>query len=506
MRNIILSAAMACLLAAATPSFADQRNNVLVVGMGSEPFTLDPATGVSGLDYPILYTMFDRLVSFDPATMLPKAGLATKWEFVGDNNLALELTLRDGVMFQDGTKMDADAVAFSLKHLKESNRIHDLDPVTAIDVVAANKVRLVLAKPYSVLPAVLADRSGMVVSPTAVQKEGSDFPRHPVGAGPFMLKQWNAGTTIELQRFPDYWDKDRIKLSGVTFRTILNPTSLVSALLAGQIDYAFSVDPKNWPVLSANPRLRVALEPSTAWYELQMHTGFAPTDNQKVRQAIAMSVDRSVLADAILGPGMSGGSALMPVPPSWFAYSKSLENSVKYDPARAKQLLAEAGFPNGLTIKVCATSSLTGFGSDITDIESEEMKPAGIKLDVTVMTGSACLQAFNGTNRFNGWQGAFSGRPDPYLTYQQYIGSTGQYNRGSVNYPGVDVLLDKILAATTREQQKPYYDELNRLWIEDVPVVLLFYPRQYSVYGKNVAGEQPNLQGKPDVTSLYFKP
>jgi ABC-type transport system substrate-binding protein len=216
-----------------------------------------------------------------------------------------------------------------------------------------------------------------------------------------------------------------------------------------------------------------------------------------------MSVDRSVLADAVLGPGMSGGNALMPVPPSWFAYTKALENSVPYDPARAKQLLAEAGFPNGVTIKICATP-LVGYGTDITDIESEQMKPAGITLDVTVMTGSACLQSFNTTSKFNAWQGAFSGRPDPFLTYQQNFGSTGQYNRGSIKFPGVDEALDKILAATSREEQKPYYDELNRLWIEDVPLMLLFYRPQYAVYAKTLAGEQPNLQGKPNLTSLYF--
>jgi ABC-type transport system substrate-binding protein len=193
----------------------------------------------------------------------------------------------------------------------------------------------------------------------------------------------------------------------------------------------------------------------------------------------------------------------MPIPPSWFAYSKQYENAVKYDPARAKQLLAEAGFPDGITIKICATP-LVGYGTDMTDIEREQMKPAGITLDVTVMPGSACLQTFNSTARFHAWQGAFSGRPDPFLTYQQNFGSSGQYNRGSINFPGVDATLDKILSAYTREEQKPYYDELNRLWIEDVPLVLLFYRPQYSVYARNVAGEQPNLQGKPNLTSLYF--
>ncbi len=495
----------ALLLSVVPQANADSRNNILVVGMGSEPFTLDPATGLSGFDYPNLYSLYDRLIDFDPATMELLPGLATKWEFIGDDKLTLELTIRPNVKFQDGTPMDAEAVKSSLLHFKTANRIHDLDEVSAVDVVGADKVRLKLTKPYSVMPAVLSDRAGMVVSPTAVQKYGTDFQRHPVGAGPFMLKQWTSGTSLELVRFPDYWNKARIKLAGITYRTILNPTSLVSALLSGQVDHGFNIDPKNWPILSANPRLRVAVEPSTAYYEIALHKAMPPTDNKLVRQALSMAVDRGVLADAILGPGMSGGNALMPIPPSWFAYSKSLENSVRYDPAQAKKLLAQAGYPDGITIKICATP-LVGYGTDITDIEREQMKPAGITLDVSVMPGSACLQTFNGTTQFHAWQGAFSGRPDPFLTYQQNFGTSGQYNRGGSNFPGVDALLDKIVATYTREAQKPLYEELNRLWIDNAPFVLLFYRPQYAVYSRSLAGELPNLQGKPNLTSLFFKP
>jgi peptide/nickel transport system substrate-binding protein len=498
------SALVWVLLAAGVPSArADERNNVLVVGMTSEPFTLDPATGFSGFDYPNLYPIYDRLVRFDPKTLELLPGLATAWEFTGPDKLTLELTLRHGVQFQDNTLMDAEAVKASLLHFKSAGRIHDLDPVTAVDVLAPDRLALRLKEPYSVLPTVLSDRAGMVVSPTAVVRWGGDFSRHPVGAGPFMLKKWSSGSSIELARFPDYWDKDRPQLAGIQFRIILNPTSLISALLSGQVDHGFGVDPKDLVRLEASPRLRVSKEPSVSFYELALNDSLAPVNNKLVRQAINMSVDRSALSDAILGPGRGGGSALMLVPPSSFAYSAELEESVPYDPTRAKALLAEAGFPDGITLKVCATP-LVGYGTDITDIEREQMRPAGITLDVTVMTGSACFQSFILRNGSPAWQGAFSGRPDPFLTYEQNMGSSGQYNVGRVAYPGVDTLLKQILSTYTKSEQKPLFTALNKAWIENAPSVLLFYRPNYAVYGRNVTGEQPNLLGKVDLTTLRF--
>lgn len=483
---------------------ADARNNVLTVGMGDEPSTLDPATGVAGTDYPYLYSLYDRLIDFEPQTLALRPGLATEWRFAGDDRRTLVLTLREGVRFQDGTPLDSEAVKASLTRFRDMKRIHDLDVLTSVEVIDPTHVALHMGREYSVLPAVLSDRAGMIVSPAAVARYGADFARHPVGAGPFAFKSWTAGSTVELAAHPGYWDKGRIRLAGIQYRIILNPTSLVSALLSGQVDHAFRLDPKDAPALRANPGLRFAVEQSTAYNMISLNTGMAPVDNKLVRQALNMSIDRGAIAEAILGPGMSGGNALMPVPPSSWAYSKELETSVRYDPARARELLAQAGYPDGITLKVCATPQ-SGYGTDITDIEREQMRPAGVTLDVTVMTGSACLQTFSSRRIFPAWQGSFSGRPDPYLTYSQNFGSAGQYNLGHTSFPGVDALLERVLSSYSQAEQKPIYDELNRIWIDSAPFILLYYRPTYAAYSRMLAGEQPNLQGKTNLTSLYYQ-
>lgn len=509
MKRLIGSVAASLLLSAsifgiAAPALAGPSDNILPIGISTEPVTLDPATGFTGFDYPILYSIYDRLIDFDPKTLEPRPGLATEWKFTGDDNLTFEITLREGVTFHDGTPLDAEAVKKSLTHFKDAGKIQDLDPVTSIEVLAPNKLSLKLSRPYSVLPAVLSDRAGMIVSPAALEKYGEDFPRNPVGTGPFKMSQWTPGASIDLERFKNYWNPDRIRLDGMSYRFITNPTSLVAALLSGQVDYAFNVDPRNIAPLQANTRLRVANDPTLWVYLLMYNPGMKPLDDPRVRQAVSMSVDRQALSDAVLGKGVGEGATAMLVPPSNWAYSPDLAKTVKYDPARAKELLTEAGYPNGITLKICGTA-LLGYGSDIMAIEQEQMRPAGITLEPTILAGSACQQAWSGKEEYHIRQGGWSGRPDPFMTYQQIFGERGQYNRAKVAYPGVDDLLNKVLATYTREEQKALYDALNKQWLESLPWAPIFAGSNLTVYGNGLEGEEPNAQGKANPVTLYYK-
>ena len=478
--------------------------NVVNLGVLSEPYTLDPAVGTSGFDYPMLYSIFDRLIDFDPKTLDPRPGLAIAWKFTGADKRTFELQLRRGVKFHDGTPFDAEAVKFNLLRLQESKVLNDLEDVERIDIVDPFTITLRLKHENSSMPILLADRAGMMASPTAIQKLGKDFARNPVGTGAFMFKNWISGQALILEKNPEYWNAKAVRLSGLQFRFIPNATSLASAILSGQLDFAYQIDPKNLGVIRDNPRLRVSKEASTRYYQISWNTSFAPLDNVKVRQAINMSLDRQVLADAILGPGNSGGVALMPLPPESWAYTKKLEGSVKYDPARAKKLLAEAGFPNGVTLKLCATNSVLGYGSDITDIEREQLRPAGITLEVELRQGSACNKAFNVDKNVMSYQVGFSGRPDPFLTFEGNFASTGLFNAGKTKFPGVDEVLAKLAKTYDKKAQKPLYDELNRLWIQQVPKLSLFYAPNYSIYTKDLAGEQPNLMGKINPVTWYF--
>jgi peptide/nickel transport system permease protein/peptide/nickel transport system substrate-binding protein len=496
----VLATCSAC----ASAAFADAKNNTLTIGVAAEPFTLDPANGLSGNDYPYLYAIFDRILTYDPTTLEPRPGLAESWEFTGENNQTFRFKLRPNLKFQDGTTLDAEAVKESLTHFKQTGRIHDLDVVTSINVTDPLTIELKLNKPFSPLTAVLADRAGMVSSPTAIKQYGKDYDRHPVGAGPFSVKDWRPGSYLQLTAFPDYWNKQRIKLAGMTFRIIPNGTSLIAAALTGQVDYAYNLESKSAASLLASSNIRVAVEPSLQFNMINVNAGYPPMDNALVRRAVAMSIDRDALASVSLGPVKGHGSTTLPVPPSSFASDPQYAHYYKYDPEEAKKLLTQGGFANGVTLKICANPNLPGFGTDMTDVEREQMRPVGINLDVTVLTGSGCLQAFDIRHDFPIWQGGFSGRPHPYMTYQAYFGTNGAYNKEHTKFPGVDELLDRIASTYTTEDQKKLFAELDKLWVEQMPIIPLFFRPNLSVYSKAVEGEIPNAQGKPDPTSLHF--
>ena len=500
--------ALSAFLASATlhPVRAGQADNVLVVGSTVDPQTLDPAVGLLGTDIPYLYPLYDRLIDFEPATLEPRPGLATSWKW-SDDRKVLELRLREGVTFQDGTPMDAEAVRTSLQYFKDARRNLDLDTVTSIEVRGPYTLALHLDRPNSTLIGLLAERAGMVISPAAIAKWGvKEVGQHPVGAGPFMLKSLEPGKAVQLVRYPGYWKGDEPRLAGIEFRIIRNATSLVTALQSGQLDYVAALDPVNLPVLQRNARLRVAVEPSIAFGIINMRTGQKPLDDKRVRRAVALSIDRQVLANAAFGGGVKGGPAVMPAPPQYWPASKALENALTYQPDEAKRLLAEAGYPDGIDFEVCVVGTL---GSPLptaklADIMREEMRPAGIRLKTTqVASNPACNDLFQ-QGKSSTFTATWSGRPDPALTYAQVLGSHTAFNIDGTKFDDADDVIARLISAPDRDAQKKEFDRLNHIWVENIPMIPLYYYVNVVAYNARLSGEQPNLLGRPYVSVLRF--
>ena len=149
--------------------YAGPADNSLVVGALTDPQTLDPASGTLGTDIPFLYPLYDRLIDFEPKTLDLRPGLATSWSW-SDDRRALQLKLRPGVKFHDGTVLDAAAVKTNIEYFKSLRKNFDIDGVTSVEVVDPLTVVLRLDKPNSTLPGLLAERAGMMLSPAGLKK------------------------------------------------------------------------------------------------------------------------------------------------------------------------------------------------------------------------------------------------------------------------------------------------------------------------------------------------
>ncbi len=321
-----------------------------------------------------------------------------------------------------------------------------------------------------------------------------------------MLKELAAGKSVIYEKFPDYWNKGESKLDAIEFRVIRNATSLVSALQSGQLDYAANIDPINMPVLQRNSNLRVVVEPTIAFGIINLNSSTPPLNDVRVRRAIALAIDRQALANAAFGAAVKAVPANLPAPPNYWPSTPALERHFTYRPEEAKKLLAEAGYPDGITFSLCAPASAgTPLPAPkLVDIMREQMKPAGIKVESQqVASNAACVDLFN-KKSLPTFMATWSGRPDPAITYAQVLGTKTAYNVGQTQFGDAEDVIAQLYATSDRAEQKKLIDKLNQLWVDYVPMITLYYYVNVVAYNAKLSGEQPNLLGRPYVRTLSF--
>ena len=257
--------------------------------------------------------------------------------------------MQEGVTFHDGTPFNADVVKWNIeKRLDpavQSPQRNLLAPIIAsIEALDPQHVAFNLTQPSPGIFSLLGDRPGFMVSPTAWQKLGKDFGGQPVGTGAFKFKEWVRGSQVTLEKNPNYWEKGLPYLDRIVVRDLAGSVVGLQRLLTGEIDYVGELTPSD--VVPLERRTDIVLAPIKVgrWYFLQWHVNAAPFDNAKLRLAFAHAIDRRRINEITMrGKGtVSNG----PTPEGLWWYDPSIK-SFDYDPAKAKALLAEAGYPNG---------------------------------------------------------------------------------------------------------------------------------------------------------------
>lgn len=411
------------------------------------------------------------------------------------------MQIREGVTFQDGTPLDAEAVRASLQYYKDAGVRTDLDPVVDIVVEDPMTVVLQLDQPYAILPSLLADRAGMIISPAAIAADPEAIADNPVGTGPFQLTSWTKDVEFEFAANQNYW-KGAPPIGGLQIRLFEEEGSMVSALTTGQLDYAYPVGSRQLPVLDA-AGMKAGWTDTLQFRFLRLNQMTPPLDNKLVRQAINIGIDREAIALALLGDSNPTVPAHLPFPPGYWAYGDGTYE-YPYDPEQAKALLAEAGFPDGVTVDVCPSSSTPDALSEIQILE-EQLRASNITLNVVQVPGTGCLDQF--------YEGEWplmltghTGRADPWFTYSEAWASWGanNMNNGEPIHPRIDEALLEIAGSSDIADQTALYEEIHELWLEEAPMVGLYYRPRITAMAANVDGELIDLQGKIYLANLYF--
>lgn len=496
-------------LSACAPSgeSTEDKPTVLRVALSDQPAQAMPHLGSSGSDYTTLYPVFDRLIHFDAESgeLLPDAGLATEWGFTDDTNQRFELTIREGVTFHDGEELDAEAVAKNLDFYLHARDIvataaADLGMVTEVNVLDGNKVELVLSRPFSALPAILADRAGMMVSPASLDAYADDPDILPAGAGQYRWVSWEKGQNWTMERFDDYWNGEP-SFEAIEFQMIADASAKYNAFRTGQVDYILDVDPIEAEAMGSEPTVRVEQEPTQFVAAFQLAATQAQFSDERVRQAVNITIDRAAVVRALfptLGDGVNGLPTMLPVPAQqWAAVGPGAE--VVHDVDRAKELMEEAGFADGLDATICIVSADV-LSQNAAALYQAQLAEIGVRINIVLRPDIIACNQEATDGKAQGIIARISGRPDPYMNYTFLSGPLAM----GATYPSINDLLTEVAAAPDRESMLEAYEELNEEWQKVVPVVMTYTSPLLVGYATDLQGTAATPFGKPMLVNLSW--
>ncbi|MGH3264012.1 MAG: ABC transporter substrate-binding protein, partial [Trebonia sp.] len=415
-------------------------SETITVGSMFPPGTLDPTTGTQGSDLAYLNFVFDALVQLNPQTGAIEPMLATSWKYTGANRLQLAVFLRHGVKFQDGTPFNAGAVVdYSRNFIKAGDIANLLQYVTSVTASGDYEVIYHLSQQNAQLLGGLAGRAGMIPSPTAVQKEGSSFGAHPVGTGPYSFVSQTQGASYDFTSFPGYWDNANLKrVKNVDFKIFQTDTALVNAARTGEVNVAFHLASQDVATLKQDSGLTVSVGPGTQFGLAYFNSSRKPLNDPRVRLAFNLALDRKSIAEAVTN-GL-GQATTQPQPPGAIGYIKSLDPAWPYDPAKAKDLMRQAGYSGGVNL-TCYEYPGLGFETAAPIVIAEE-KAVGINMTIIPGTPAQVGTFFTNKAQPECFLANYGGGGDAAVSYE-LLWSQSYYNAGKTSY-GINKYFDQF--------------------------------------------------------------
>ena len=484
MRRLALG--LFCALSLAANAMAQDR--ILHVGLREDPDLLDPTLGSSYVGRIVFSGMCDKLFDIDTKLNIVPM-LATGYEWKDPTHLIIHI--RDGVTFQDGEKLNAEAVKYKLTRdltAKGSMRRGEVSSIDSIDVIDPLTVRLNLKAPAAQLLAQLTDRAGIMISPKAAEAAGDKFGLHPVCAGPFSFDSRVAQDRIVLKRFPGYWDAGSIHFDEVVYMPNPNSSVRLANLQAGALDIVEYILPTDVAAVQKDPKLKIAMGNSLAYTGITVNTDNGPASktllgqNALVRQAFELSLDRAALIQVVYN-GMYAPVAQANPPTSPYFFQDTQPPA--RDVARAKALLQQAGVPLPVPVTLTITngSDIQQAGEVIQSMASE----AGFDVKLKAMEFASSLQAAYAGD-FQAYLIGWSGRADPDGNMWQMLHTGGTFNYGHYANAGVDKALDDARTVAGVDQRRAFYAKVWQQEREDLPLI-------YVWIGKNLVGMKKDLAG-----------
>ncbi|HEY0799414.1 MAG TPA: ABC transporter substrate-binding protein, partial [Steroidobacteraceae bacterium] len=463
----------------------------VIIGTQLEPPVLDPTANPAAAISEVLYgNVYEGLVQFAAdGSVLPK--LALSWE-VSNDGLSYLFRLKPGVHFHDGSAFDAAAAKFSLDRVMAPGSVNPqrsrLSAVRQVDVVDPLTLRLILGQRSGGLMQSLAFGSLVMVS----RQSAAGNAVQPVGTGPFRFLRWRRGDSVTLERNPNYQGVPA-RLDQVTFKFIADPTAAFAALMAGDVDaFANYPAPESFAQFAADPRFAVFSGSTEMETVLGLNERVAPLSNILVRRAISYALDRRAIIDgSMFGYGIPIGSHFPPRNPAYV----DLTGMYPHDIAKAKQLLAQAGYARGfsLTLKLPPPSYARRGG----EIVAAQLAQIGIRVNIENLEWAQWLDQVYTRHAFDM---SIVGHAEP-LDYDIYARDDYYFGYSNPEFKALIAALDDSVDPSRR---KDLLQQIQRKLATDAVNGFLFqYPR-LDIWNAHLHGIGfDNVLGVVDVTRAY---
>ncbi len=348
----------------------------------NDSFTnFDPSTSVNDCGYTVMSNIYQSVTA--PGQYAISGGVAQSWT-VSNNSSTVTLHIRPNMTFSNGEPVTSADVMASLLNTKKSPLRSSLFAIQSMTTPDPDTLVVNLSRPTAgdfLWASTYID--GMVYPPSSFATAA----KTPVGSGPYTLKSYQPGSSIELVKNPKYWNSKAYPLSAVNFVQVSPGPQAVSAITSGAVDM-ISLDPQQYSEVKHNPNIGTSITQSYDYTVLETRNDRGPFKNEKVRAALQYAIDRAAI-NKVVYAGV-GRPAYQPFPSNSPGYNKQVGNKYVYDPKKAKAMLAAAGFPHGLSFKLEVPANDTTFQRLATVIQSE-MAAAGFKASIQLIPGSDIL-------------------------------------------------------------------------------------------------------------------
>lgn len=477
--------------------------DTLTVGMDREPAGLDPTSSNVTTAVMIYDNIYDTLLRFNNE-MKVEPCLAESYQQL--DAVTYKFNLRKGVKFHNGEELKSKDVLFSFK------RLYDI-PAAKSQVVMIAKdgfecpddytFILKTTAPWSALPSLMASSYLNIVNEKAVTEAKDNYNRNPVGTGPFKFVSWTAGDSIVVERFNDYWGKKAL-LNKINFRIITEATSRVIDLESGGLDIALSVGVTDIGRIKNNPKTKIIQHTHTGVRYAAFNCSKEIFADKRVRQALNYATDVATIRDVLYDKGLGATAATTPVIPMLPGRNTDLKQ-YEYNPAKAKALLAEAGYPNGFTVKYNFLSNTAN--TRLGEMLQAQWAEVGVKLVMAPLESAALTAALNaGEHEFCSANSTYIQGDTIEGLYSFFHSSTrkGSRNRAFLNSPEVDALLDQAKAETDQAKRNELAIKIQALLHEEAPWIYIAYEYYNIGLAADVQGFVPAPDFSHDFEAVSF--